>query len=408
VIGVLVTLIDLGTVYVLHDLLDAALLWAVFWGFVLANSASFVLNKFLTFKNYSVNIIRQYTKFLIVSLFGLALTLFLMWLFAEQLQLFKSLTPKYYLICKAITSGIVVIWNFLSNKLWTFSQEVRLFPRFDFSAEYACFLSVIIPAYNEQARILPTLKAVIDYLADRQISHEILVIDDGSSDCTSQVCRNLSHAHENVRVVRNPMNQGKGFAVKTGIQNAAGEYILFADADNSTPIEEFDNFLPHLAARRILIGSRYVQPDLVERRQPWYRILISRVANLLIRFFVVEGVKDTQCGFKAFHHEVGEIFSRLQRINRFAFDIEFLCLAQLSGVEIKEIPVRWLNAAGSRIRPIRDTLRTFGDLIRIKIYIWSRRYARAVKLVNHWNEIHHALPANGRAAAEALQAQALR
>jgi len=396
VIGAFVTFIDLFSVYVFREFVQAKLLWAVLWGFVLANTTSFILNKYWTFKNYAENIVRQYTRFLIVSLVGLGLTIFLMWLLAEQWKLFSAWTPKYYLICKGLTSGIVVLWNFLSNKLWTFSQEVRLSPRLNFSGEYPCFLSVIIPAYNEQARIIPTLQAVSEYLTRRNLSYEILVVDDGSRDCTSQICRSEFGRHENFRVLRNPMNHGKGFAVKTGIQNARGEYILFADADNSTPIEEFEKFLPLLTPKQVLIGSRYVEPTLVERRQPWYRIFISRAANLIIRCFVVESVKDTQCGFKVFHHEIGEVLSRLQRINRFAFDIEFLSLAQLAGIEIKEIPVRWLNSAGSRIRPIRDTLRTFGDLVLIKFYIWSRAYARSVKAVNRWNELSHALPVNGK------------
>jgi dolichyl-phosphate beta-glucosyltransferase len=399
VIGTLVTLIDLLAVYILREFAHTRLLWAVFWAFVLANTVSFFLNKYWTFKNYGVNLVRQYTKFLIVSVIGLVLTIFMMWLLAEQLRLFSAWTPRYYLICKGITSGIVMLWNFLNNKLWTFSQEVRLSPSLNFTAAYPCFLSVIIPAYNEQSRVVPTLRAVKEYLLSRNLSHEILIVDDGSRDCTSEVSRAFFDEQDHGRVLRNPANYGKGFAVKTGIQNAAGEYILFTDADNSTPIEEFDKFLPLLSPRRILIGSRYVEPNLVERRQPWYRILISRAANLIIRLFVVEAVKDTQCGFKAFHHEIGEVLSRLQRINRFAFDIEFLSLAQLAGVEIKEIPVRWLNSAGSRIRPIRDTLRTFGDLILIKIYIWSRAYARSVKRVNRWNKLSHALPANGNAEA---------
>ena len=381
-IGVLVTLIDLGVVFAMKEIFHTELMWAVIWAFLIANSISFLLNKFWTFKNYTITIVRQYTKFFVVSIFGLALTLFLMWLFAEQLQLFRNLTPRYYLICKGLTSAIVVVWNFLSNNIWTFSQEVRLFPRFGFARQYPCRLSVIIPAYNEQARIVPTLKDIIGYLDERQISSEIVVVDDGSSDDTSERCRELFGRREKFRVITNATNHGKGYAVKTGIQNTAGEYILFTDADNSTPIAEFDQFLPQLAKNRILIGSRYVRADLVERRQPWYRILISRAANMLIQVFVVTGVKDTQCGFKAFHHEVGDILSRLQRINRFAFDIEFLSLAQLCGIEINELPVRWLDSPDSRIRPIRDTMRTFADLVRIKFYIWTGVYSRALKSLN--------------------------
>ena len=382
VIGAVVTLIDLGLVFFLKEWGHASILWATFWGFVVANSVSFLFNKYWTFHNYATVLLRQYFKFLIVSVFGLVLTIFLMWLFVERLQLFAGLTPQYYLLCKGLTSGVVVVWNFFSNKLWTFANAVRLQPRFDFSKTYAWQLTAVVPAYNEEHRIVNTVQAILNYFEASSIKGEVVVVDDGSGDATSEVCRHEFGTRDNFRLVSNPNNRGKGFAVNTGIQNAGGEYILVADADNSTPIEEFGKFAPLLAQQTILIGSRYVNPALVEIRQPWYRIAISRAANLLIQLFVVDGIKDTQCGFKAFHHSVAQVLSKMQRIHRFAFDIEFLCLAQLSGIDIQEIPVRWLNSSSSRVRPIRDTLRTFADLVRIKFYVWNREYSRSLKSIN--------------------------
>lgn len=239
------------------------------------------------------------------------------------------------------------------------------------------FLSLIIPAFNEENRLPPTLRKANRYFDSKNFSLEIIIVDDGSSDRTAEVCRKIFGKNENFRVIELPMNQGKGFAIKTGIEQAQGNYILFADADNSTPIEEFDKFLPFLSPGKIVIGSRFLQAEMVERKQPWYRIAISRIANLFIRWLVVKKIRDTQCGFKVFHRSAAKRLARLQRIHRFGFDIEYLALAQQLGVEIVEIPVRWINSSDSRIRPIRDTLRTFVDLIRIKIYSWAGVYTKS-------------------------------
>jgi len=387
-VGVMITIFDLGIVFLLRNFFQIDLIWAVFWGFILANSVSFVFNKYWTFKNYSISISKQYTKFLIVTFFGLILTLFFMWLFAIHWRLFSNYTQLFYLICKGFTSIIVVIWNFLSNKIWNFANAVRLNPEFSFSCKYPCFLSIVIPAYNEEKRIIQTLDAVMTYLETRKIDSEVLLIDDGSTDNTIQICRDrFNNSETEFRIIRNPKNHGKGFSVKIGIQNALGEYILFTDADNSTPIEEFDKFLPFLSARCILIGSRYLSPHLVERSQPSHRIMISRFANFIIQLFVIEGIKDTQCGFKVFHHEVANLFSRLQHIHRYAFDIELLNLAQLCDIEIKEIPVRWLNSPESRVRPIKDSLYTFFDILRIKFYVWSRRYSSTLLAVKNGKKL---------------------
>ena len=238
------------------------------------------------------------------------------------------------------------------------------------------FLSLIIPAFNEENRLPPTLEKANRYFESKSFSHEIIIVDDGSSDRTAEVCRNSLGKNENFYVIELTINRGKGFAVKTGIEQAQGKYILFADADNSTPIDEFDKFLPYLSPGRIAIGSRFLQAEMVERKQPWYRIAISRIANLFIRWLVVKKIRDTQCGFKVFHNIDAKLLAQLQRIHRFGFDIEYLALAQQFGFEIVEIPVRWINSSDSRIRPIRDTLRTCVDLIRVKIYSWAGVYTK--------------------------------
>ena len=372
--GVIVTVTDLLTLYILHEFAGVPLLQAVFWAFLLASNLSFVLNRTWTFRNTNVSFIRQYTKFLFTSSVGLITTLFLMWLLAERWRLFSGWTDHYYLINKFLVSCVVVCWNFLTNKLWTFANLVQLYPELYEKKEYPYFLSIIIPAYNEEKRIIPTVEAVINYILQRKLKAEILIIDDGSSDATSRICKKRFESIPYVHVIQTGENRGKGFCIKLGIRHATGQYMLFTDADNSTPIEEFDKFRPHLKKGYILIGSRYIQPHLVELAQPRYRVILSRTANLLIRLFVVENIQDTQCGFKAFPKEIGSFFAKLQKIDRFAYDIELLSLAQLCGFHIREIPVRWLNSPNSRLRPVRDAFQTLFDLIRIKMYIWRGVY----------------------------------
>lgn len=239
------------------------------------------------------------------------------------------------------------------------------------------FISLIIPAYNEEKRIPPTLESAFRYFDSKNFSYEIIVVDDGSTDMTAIICRKAFGKYENFCVIELAKNHGKGFAIKTGIEQAQGEYILFTDADHSTPIEEFDKFLPLLSPEKILIGSRFLRPELTERRQPWYRIAISRLANSFIRWLVVKKIRDTQCGFKVFHRSVAKRLTKLQHIYRFGFDIEYLALGQHFGIEIVEIPVRWVNSPDSRIRPILDSLQTFFDLLRVKIYMRTGVYARA-------------------------------
>jgi dolichyl-phosphate beta-glucosyltransferase len=235
-------------------------------------------------------------------------------------------------------------------------------------------ISVIVPAYNEQKRITGTLKAINGYFSNKPLTRQIIVVDDGSSDDTLGVVENIRKEINDLSVITYNPNRGKGYAIKKGVEESHGEYILFTDADNSTPIEEFEKFYPFLKDNMVVIGSRYVAGSNVVVRQPWYRVLLGRLANMVIQIFILDGLRDTQCGFKAFRHEAArEIFSRM-KVNRFGFDIETLAIARLLNFPVREIPVSWYNSGESRIRPVADAIRTFAELLYIKLNLWGGRY----------------------------------
>ncbi len=164
---------------------------------------------------------------------------------------------------------------------------------------------------------------------------------------------------------------------------ARGRYILFTDADNSTPIEELAGFLPQMQRADVAIGSRYLSESKVHIKQPWYRIAIGRIANFLIQLFLVDGIRDTQCGFKLFrHHAAKDIFSRM-KVEGFGFDMEALTLAELLGYSVRELPVDWYNSDSSRVRPLKDTFRTFKDLVFIKLNVWTGKYKKDGEVFEH-------------------------
>ena len=279
----------------------------------------------------------------------------------------------WYIYAKLITSALVLAWNFLGNKYWTFLIKNRqvVIPR-----EFEYLFSIIIPAFNEEKRIVLTLMAVSNYLQTKKYSAEIIVVDDGSRDNTSEIVRTRKKVIHNLNLFTLAKNKGKGYAVKVGIENAKGKYILFTDADNSTPIEELDKLYVALQENKsdIAIGSRYILGSNLRVRQPYYRVLIGRIGNLLIRLFLIENIKDTQCGFKLFKYAAAkDIFSR-QKIRRYGFDMEALAIAKMLNYKIEEIPVSWINSADSRLRPIRDALQTLMEFMYIKLNLLSGRY----------------------------------
>lgn len=231
-------------------------------------------------------------------------------------------------------------------------------------------LSAVIPVYNEEARIGPTLEAALRYLKAKRLKAEILVVDDGCTDKTLEVVGRFQKKATgplSLRVLRQGKNKGKGAAVKTGALAAKGETILYMDADNATPLSEFEKFRPLLKKGvEVVIGSRAVDRSQVKIPQPLYRQALGRLANLVIQILVVWGIWDTQCGFKAFSRKAAlEIFPR-QTIHRFGFDFELLFIAHKLGFSIKEVSVQWFNSPYSKVR-MGDYLHTLVELFTIRL-----------------------------------------
>jgi dolichyl-phosphate beta-glucosyltransferase len=233
-------------------------------------------------------------------------------------------------------------------------------------------LSVVIPAYNEEDRVGPTLRRLASYLAARGEAFELLLVDDGSRDETVRAARDAAVP---LRILVLAANRGKGAAVREGMLAAHGERVLFTDADLSTPIED----LPRLegALERgaaVAFGSRSVRGAEVLVRQPLYRQTMGKAFNLFVRACVLPGVIDSQCGFKLFEARAArQIFSR-QLLPGFSFDVEVLFLARRLGHAIEEVPVRWTNSPASRVHPVRDSFRMLRDLLRVRWYAWRGRY----------------------------------
>lgn len=233
------------------------------------------------------------------------------------------------------------------------------------------YLSVVIPAYNEQARIADTLYAVKDYLSRQPYRSEVIVVDDGSADLTTEVVRAIDIVASELKeqevsvIMENVKNVGKGFSVARGMLAAQGRFIMFCDADLATPMEEIEKFFPHLEQGfEVVIGSRRLAESSVERKSPARR-LASAVFNALVSALVVRGIKDTQCGFKAFTRPAAHAIARAQKTYRFSFDVEQLFLARAFGYRIKEIPVNYTHQDGSTVRP-SDTLKMLIDILKIR------------------------------------------
>lgn len=228
-------------------------------------------------------------------------------------------------------------------------------------------VSVVIPAFNEEKRIGPTIERIRSFCPQHCRLHEIVVADDGSRDGTVALAESLSTKALPVRVLASPVNRGKGDAVRRGMLGAEGGAVLFSDADLSTPIEELDKLFPQLRAVPVVIGSRAVSDSDLARHQPLHRELAGRTFNLFFQTLVLRGIRDSQCGFKLFTRAAAqEIFPRVT-LEGFGFDVEVLYLARKLGYPIAEVGVRWLDDRDSKVRLWRDAPRMFSDLVRVRL-----------------------------------------
>ena len=227
--------------------------------------------------------------------------------------------------------------------------------------------SIIIPAYNEGQRLGATLDRVLAYVQSAGWKAEVLVVDDGSTDSTAEIARRYSAQHSQLRLLQNPGNRGKGYSVRHGMIEATGDLLLFTDADLSAPIAEAGKLFARLAAGAdVAIGSRWLDPALQTERQPLYRQFFGRIFNLLLRLTLGLRFRDTQCGFKAFTRRAAQLIFPRQRIERWGFDPELLFLAARLDLKVEEVPVEWANDPRTKIRPLRDGLRIFSEMLRIR------------------------------------------
>ena len=237
------------------------------------------------------------------------------------------------------------------------------------------FLSIIIPAYNEENRLPNSLEQVFRFLKKQSYVSEVVVVENGSTDKTFEVAQRFANQHENLRVIHNEQ-RGKGGAVLRGVREAHGEYVFICDADLSMPIEEINKFLPPvLTDFDIAIGSREA-PGAVRYNEPYYRHLTGRVFNMLIRLMVLPKLQDTQCGFKCMRAVVARDIFPFQTLTGWAFDVELLYIAHRHGYRILEIPIDWYFNADSKVRILRDAWRMFVDLLVIRWKAWRGLYDR--------------------------------
>jgi dolichyl-phosphate beta-glucosyltransferase len=228
-------------------------------------------------------------------------------------------------------------------------------------------ITIVIPAYNEEARLERTVRDGVAYFRATGRPFEVIVVDDGSRDETSGLARTLGDELPEVRLIRLAANHGKGYAVRTGVVNARGQLVLFADADGATPWAEFGRLEAALAAGAdIAVGSRALHAAGVRVKAKVYRRVIGRVFHSLVELLTVRNVKDTQCGFKLFRAPVAhDLFSRM-RMNGFSFDVELLVMAGRRGNQVAEVPVNWEHMPGSKVNLTVDSLRMAVDLFRIR------------------------------------------
>jgi len=236
-------------------------------------------------------------------------------------------------------------------------------------------ISIVVPAYNESARLGPTLDRVLSFVRQQAWDAEVIVVDDGSVDGTADLVREYARRNSMVRLVQNRGNRGKGYSVRNGVLSAQGTIVVFTDADLSAPIEEAQKLISAIeTGADVAIGSRWVRSELQTQRQSLARQVLGRGFNLLLRILLRLDFKDTQCGFKAFRRSAARALFSLQRIEGWGFDPEILFLAGRLGFKVAEVPVVWAHDEGTRIHPLADGSKMLLEILRIRWYALAGKY----------------------------------
>ena len=243
--------------------------------------------------------------------------------------------------------------------------------------------SIVIPAYNEGGRIPGTLDSVISCVRKFQWDAEIIVVNDGSSDNTAAVVREIARTAPELRLIENPGNRGKGYSVRSGILQALGEVVMFTDADLSSPMEEAQRLFDAIAAGAdIAIGSRWLESSRQTHRQPFYRQFFGRCFNAVTRAIMQLPFADTQCGFKAFTRHAAQTVFQLQTIERWGFDPEILFIALKRGFRVVEVPVSWAHDARTRMSYLRDGITMLEELVRVRWNAFTGKYNKAIEHIH--------------------------
>jgi dolichyl-phosphate beta-glucosyltransferase len=260
------------------------------------------------------------------------------------------------------------------------------------------FLSIIIPAYNEERRLPDSLRKIIDFVKNCNFEAEVIVVNDGSEDATEDVVKRFQKEAHFISLL-SLEHRGKGHAVKAGMLLAQGEYLFLADSDLSMPVEEIAKFLPpHLNSYDVAIASREIG-GAQRFNEPYFRHFIGRIFNLLVRSLAVHGLSDTQAGFKCFRRQAARTLFSLQTIEGWGFDVEILMIAQMHGLKIVEVPINWYHNNDSRVQPLYDAFRMFMDVIRVRMNARSGKYNSTLE------KVEKVLPVTGREKVKPLHPQ---
>ncbi len=239
--------------------------------------------------------------------------------------------------------------------------------------------SIVIPAFNESARIPATLESVVACIRANHWAAEVLVVNDGSTDSTAEVVRTFAAGAPEVRMIENPGNRGKGYSVRSGMLQARGQVVMFTDSDLSAPMEEAERLFAAIdAGADIAIGSRWLESGRQTHRQPLYRQLFGRCFNAVTRMVMGLHFADTQCGFKAFTREAAQTVFQLQTIERWGFDPEILFIALKRGLKVQEVGVSWAHDERSRMSYLKDGIQMLKEIVQIRWNALTGRYNKPI------------------------------